>query len=181
MIKLGFCPTMKELAEKIAENHEDFIIEAQGSAAEAIQKLNIGILDIIIIGRLAKKSEIDKVNEKIMGEGYTLVTKGKKFIDKENLDKIKVHTSLPKDLVKELLPNTEVIFHNSKEEAVNKGLNDDSVLIDWKDFKDEYDLYVVLDGNIKAKEFRIPVLYSRDYDLNEIKHLNLQNTYWYKE
>lgn len=171
---------MKELAKKIGKNHEDFILEPQQSAAEAIYKLDIGIIDIIIIGRLAKKSEIDNVNEKRMAEGYTLVTKGKKFIDKKDLSNIKVHTSLAENITKELLPNTKVIFHPTKEEALQQGLNDNAVLIDWNNFKEEYDLYVVLDGNIKAKEFRIPVLYSRDYNLNDIKHINLNTSRWYK-
>lgn len=167
-ISVGYCPTMKLIAEKIANNNQDIVLVQQASSAKALQELNNQNIDIALIGRLAKQDEIGSVNEKMLGTGYTLVTNTKRFIQENDLSKIKVHTTIAKDIAKGILPESEIAFYSTMQEAITNGLSE-AVLIDWNDYKDEYELLVVMNGAQKVERFRIPVLYSNNYDFEKLK------------
>lgn len=167
-VSVGYCPTMKLIAEKIANNNQDIVLVQQASSAKALQELNNQNIDIALIGRLAKQDEIGSVNEKMLGTGYTLVTNTKRFIQENDLSKIKVHTTIAKDIAKGILPESEIAFYSTMQEAITNGLSE-AVLIDWNDYKDEYELLVVMNGAQKVERFRIPVLYSNNYDFEKLK------------
>lgn len=172
-VSLGYCPTMKQIAEKIANDDENIVLVEQGSSAQALQDLNNQKIDVVLIGRKAEQNEIQSVNERMLGQGHTLVTSSKKFIQESELANIKVYTAVEENIAKKMLPNTEIIFFSTAQEAINKGLHE-AVLIDWKDYKDEFELLVILKGIEKSEKFRIPVLYSKNYDLETI---NVQGGY----
>jgi hypothetical protein len=167
-ISLGYCPTMKAVAENIANNNQEIVLVQQHSSAQALQELNNKNIDVALIGRKAEQNEVQTTNEKVLGEGYTLVTNAKKFIQENNLESIKVHTAIAEDVARELLPNSEILFYSTTQDAVTNGLSE-AVLIDWKDYKDEYELLVVMKGTQKVEDLRIPVLYSNNYDLEKLK------------
>ena len=169
-IILGYCPTMQENAEEISVANNNVVLVKQASTSDALMSLKKGSVDAVLIGRLAKQSEIENVNELALKNGYTLITNEKRFIQKSELQKIRIHTSLNKNIAEQILPDIDVVYYQSTEEAVSKGLIE-AVLIDWRDFKDNYELLVIMDGNNKVKEFRIPVLYFFDKKL--LDNLNL--------
>jgi hypothetical protein len=165
LIMLGYCPTMQPIAEKIAKDNTNVILVVQPSSAQALQALKNAELDIALIGRIAKQSEIQSVNERMLGQGYTLVTDTKKFIQENELTNIKVHTAIEENIAKQILPDSEFFFYSTTQEAINQGLHQ-AVLIDWIDYEDEFELLVIMKGMQKHEDFRIPVLYSKDYNLS---------------
>ncbi|MFP4423951.1 MAG: hypothetical protein ACLFP2_01840 [Candidatus Woesearchaeota archaeon] len=159
-ITLGYCPTMAELAEDMAENN-NVSLKPFGSTSQALQALNNGQVDVILVGRLAGGHEVGAVHEKRLKEGLTLVGKEKRFIHADELLQSTVHTAEEKEIVKTYLPdNEDVVFHESTENAINEGI-DEIVLINWTDFSDEFGLVIPADSTgQKIEKFRIPVLYS---------------------
>lgn len=167
IVRLGYCPTMKPIAEKIAENNENIVLVKQPNSAQTLQALSVNI-DIALIGRMAKGREIQSTNRKMLGKGYTLVTDVKRFVQENELSEIKIHTAIEENIAKQMLPNSELIFYKTTQEAISQGLGE-TVLIDWNDYEDEYELLVVMKGMKKVEKFRIPVLYSENYNLEELR------------
>jgi hypothetical protein len=166
ILTLGYCPTMKEYAENIALNNPNIKILEIPSSELIFIGLEEGNLDIGLTGRLAKSTELNNPERIYLETGYTLITSTKRFIDKTDLKQIRVHTALKQGIAEELLPENTIIYYNNYNEAL-AGINE-AVLINWEDFKDNYELLVVMDGNIKVKDFRIPVLYSINYNLSRL-------------
>ncbi len=166
-ISLGYCPTMKPIAERIANSNENIILLEQSSSAQALQKLSNNKIDVALIGRKAEQDEIQMVNEKMLGQGYTLVTDTKNFIQENELANIKVHTAIEENIAEQIIPDSEIMFYPTTQEAIAQGLQE-AVLINWNDYKDEFELLVILKGMDKSERFRIPILYSKKYDLQEI-------------
>lgn len=165
---LGYCPTMQPVAEKIADNNEYIVLVAQQSSAQVLQALHNNDIDVALIGRKARQDERLSANERILEEGYTLVTAKKKFIQEEELAGIKVHTALAQDIAEQLLPGSEIVLHPTTQEAVANGLAE-AVLINWNEYNDQYALLVVMQGSQKAQRFRTPILYAKDQDLEHIR------------
>jgi hypothetical protein len=180
-IKLGYCPTMKNYSEQIAKKNTDkniILIETR-SSSDALYDLMNNKIDVAIIGRIAKQEEYKNnenkiANEKILGKGYTLVSNDKKFIQKYDLDKIRIHTSINESVARNLLPKSDITFHATTEDAIKKGISD-AVLIDWKEYKEEFELVVIMDGINKEPSFRIPVIYSFKDDFYNIKEVQNEN------
>jgi hypothetical protein len=173
ILTLGYCPTMKEYAENIVLNNPNIKILEVPSSELVFIGLKERNLDIGLTGRLAKSTELNNPEEIYLETGYTLITRIKSFIDKKDLKQIIIHTALKQDIAEKLLPENTIIYYNNYNEALT-GINE-AVLINWKDFKDNYELLVVMDGNIKVKDFRIPVLYSIN---NNLSKLNLNYNYF---
>lgn len=167
-VRVAYCPTMKPFAEQIANTNKNVLLLEQSSSAQALQELKNQNIDVALIGRKAEQSEIQSVNERILKEGYTLITTTKTFIQEKELANINIHTAIAEDIAKQLLPYSEIQFYTTTQEAVHTGLQE-AVLIDWKEYKEEYELLVVMKGTEKMVQFRIPVLYSNKYDLKKIK------------
>lgn len=171
-ITLGYCPTMSSLAEEIASKNSHISLQPFDYTAEALQSLNNGDIDLVLVGRLAKKDELNNAFEKWLGEGLTLVGREKKIVHISQLQNNRIYTAVDEKLANEYLPHTEnIIFHESTESAIREGMND-IILIDWKDYTDNLELVIPIDdlGN-KIEKFRIPVLYS--YDDANIKNLEV--------
>ena len=117
---------------------------------------------------MAKQKEVRSTNKRVLNKGHTLVTNAKRFIQENELSKIKIHTAIEKNIAKQMLPNSELIFYEITQEAISQGL-DEAVLIDWNDYEDKYELLVVMNDMKKVEKFRVPVLYSKGYNLEELK------------
>ncbi|MFW5865619.1 MAG: hypothetical protein ACOCU6_00835 [Nanoarchaeota archaeon] len=164
-VTLGHCPTMADLAKEIASKNEHVSLVRYGSTAKALDELDNGSVDVVLVGRLAHQSEVNDGFEKRLEEGLTLVGTEKKLMRMSDIKRSKVHTAVSEDLTGEYLPNANnIVFHDSTDSAIQKGLND-IVLIDWNDYTDDMELVIPVDmaGN-KIERFRIPVLYSTDED-----------------
>jgi hypothetical protein len=158
-IRLGYCPTMEPRAREYAQNHPNIVLIKQSSTAEALNNLKHEKIDQALVGRLATNNEKGSAHETILRQGYTLVSNQRKIVQKQQLNLFTVHTAVDKIIVEEMLPLSKIIYYNTTEDAIKHGLKE-HVLIDWQDFKDNYQLVVVMDNYNKVEQFRIPVLYS---------------------
>lgn len=171
-IKLGYCPTMANLAKGIASKNSHISLQGYGYTSEAFHALNNGNVEMVLVGRLAGKNELNNAFEKHLRQGLTLVGREKILIPISKLQNSRIHTAVDENLANEYFPNIEnVIFHESTESAIKEGIGD-LVLINWNDYTDNLGLVIPVDnlGN-KIEKFRIPVLYS--YDDANIKNLEV--------
>lgn len=158
--RLGYCPTMFPEATKLAKEKNYELVEF-ASASDVLVALNNNYINKALIGRKAKSFEIKQgVTEKILESENTLIAIQKGFIDYSILSLIEVHTSLPEKVVAKLMPeDQEVIYYQTKQEAINKIYDGKIVLISWDEFQDDFELAVVMNGNKKVREFRGVFLY----------------------
>ena len=172
MIKIAYCRTMQPFAEKITknENHIDMIL--MGSAAQVLSALQNNSVDGVLIGRYAKNREITETTKRVIfHEGITLVFHQKQGIDVEQLKWMKIKTYLLKNKISDVLNLFgEVEFRNSIEDCLKDGLQI-PLLIDWKDFRDDFELLIPLNHSGKVPIFRSPVLYFDDIDIKTIEHM----------
>ncbi len=160
IIRLGYCPTMKEDAEALAKQ-QGFQLVAFGSASEVLSALGKGQIEKGLIGRKASLSEISpQVRETVLRPGYTLVAYRKSYIEYSSLPLVAIHTYLPIEIVSGLIPESSRIeYHGSKKEALDKIYERQVVLISWEDWKDDFELLITMNGTEKVKCFRGAFLY----------------------
>ena len=159
---LGFCPTMKDEAINLQSKNSNIKLKQYPSTLNVLEDLNSGKIDIALVGRVAQSTELKEgFYEHRLDEGFTLITSKKSGILYNQLSNIRIHTYLKEEDIKTLFDDTQnIVYHESIEDAIKIGINE-AVLIDWKDYKDEYELLVPIDeNNNKIRGFRIPVLYS---------------------
>lgn len=171
-VTFGYCPTMAELAEEIRTYNHHISLEAYGSTGQALSALNKGQVDAVLVGRLAKASELNDAFEIRLRDGLTLVGRQKIFLSLSELEESNIHTYVSEERAREYLPETkDIVYHDSFETAIKEGL-DDMVLIDWHDFSDNLELVIPVDAYMnKVEKFRIPVLYS--FDKEKIEYLDI--------
>ncbi len=158
-IKLGYCPTMGEEAEKIAKENNYKLIKF-GSASETLANLDNELIDKALIGRKAKKYELSEgIKEVTLESGYTLVSNKKSFIPYSQLDNQKIYTYLSTDIINELVPGNSQINYLTKEKVSEKINQGKIALISWDDWKENFELIVVVSGNEKVQDFRGAFLY----------------------
>ena len=151
-IMLGYCPTMFPEAQKLSLER-DFVLKEYNSAAEVLNALRNNQINKALIGRKAKSYEINSnIKENILEGGYTLVSNQRGFIDYVELNSLEIYTYLEN--------NTLNLKKNlSKEEVLEKIKDGKIALIPWKDWNDDFELVVVMNGNEKVKDFRGVFLY----------------------
>ena len=168
--KMSFCPTMAPYAEMIAKGVEGIEPYPSSSAAMVLNMLSRGMIDMALIGREAYSDEVNSnIGKKRLKDGYTLIYTEKVAIPEEKLGEIPIKTYLPKEVAEKILPEPKnIVYCQTLEGCVNPD-NDLPVLIDWKDFKDEFELLIPInkEGG-KTPVFRAPVIYYRKNISKEI-------------
>ena len=170
--KLGFCPTMANIAIDLKSKNDFIELYPFDSAAEALFYLKQNAMDGIVIGRFAKQSEISPQIDKfcLQKEGYTLISSQKGFIEFEYIGRLQVHTYLPETLVKEKFPELKKVqFYQDKDATLQKVNHTEVALIDWHDYEDRYELMIPVDEGGKIKKYRLPILYFQK-DKAELAH-----------
>ncbi len=167
-ILLGYCPSMELTAQEISKQNPNVEIVRKDSTIDVLENLKSNGIDIALVGRLAKSSELPNNKQRMISSGYTLVSSSKQFIQKNELKTLTIHTALDPIIVQDILPDSKIIYYNTLEDTLREGM-DQAVLIDWDDYKDYMELVVVMEGELKDLTFRTPVLYSIDYDLNDFR------------
>ncbi len=159
-IVLGYCPTMREEALSISEDGQ-YELKRFGSASGVLSALEAGNIEKALIGRRAKKSELPgNTEERIVESGYTLVSSEKRFIRYSELSGNEIYTHLPESAVNKILPNNANVNYVAKEKLSEKINQGKISLISWDDWKDNFELAVIIQGNKKVKYFRGVFLYS---------------------
>ncbi len=172
-IKIAFCPTMAIHASKIKEDLSAVEIIVADRAAQALTMLRSGSADAVLIGRTARKKELSPgtKGKRFMG-GITLIYKMKTGISVDQLSQIPVVTYLKEEQLGELKNAfAKVYFAPTLEDCVKDGL-ETPVLIDWNDFRDEFEFLIPLTSTGKDLRFRAPVFYYKNLDeetLSEIE------------
>ncbi len=165
-MKISYCPTMAPYAEKIAKKFKNVELFPSSSAAEVLYMLRENAIDGALIGRVAHKREIDdRTKSYRLKEGNTLVYRQKAGISFDQLKQIEVYTYLEDENIKDIKDAFKNVVHfSSLQECLKDGLST-PVLINWKDYKDEFELLIPMDMKGKIPYFRAPVLYYKDEDL----------------
>ena len=160
-IKLAFCPTMERFAEVFEQDIKELSTVPAGSASEVLFMLRAGEVEAVLIGREAYLHELaPDIKKKRLHGGYTLVFSRKMALLKEQLPGIPVKTYLPAEIASEILPDSKNIEFCGSPEECEKIHPEMPMLIDWKDFKDEYKLLIPVEPNgAKDPVFRAPVIY----------------------
>ena len=167
-IILGYCPSMESTAQAISKENPNVEIIRKDSTINVLESLRSNEIDVALVGRIAKASELSDNKQRMLSSGYTLVSNTKRFIQKTELKSLTIHTSLNHDLAENILPESNIIYYDTIGEAIMQGMNQ-VILIDWKDYRDNMELVVVMDEELKDLTFRVPILYSIDYDLNNLR------------
>ncbi len=165
MKKIAFCPTMAPFADKISRSVKETTMIEMGSAAQVLAALRCGEVDGVLIGRYAKQQELDTdTRREILRGGYTLVFKQKSGIPGSQLKELTVKTYLDKNTLGKFIPLFDkVVWHESLEACVAEGLKI-PVIIDWKDYRDDFELLIPMNSRGKVPLFRAPVLYYKSID-----------------
>ena len=159
-IVMGFCPTMGIFLDEMKGLDIGIKPLQLGIAAQVLALLRGGYMNAGLVGRIAKKIEInDNIKEMRLAKGYTLVGKFKTAIPYGELPGMEIHTYLPEEVVKSFIPEAgNIIYHKSIEDAISEGVNS-AVLIDWDDYSDDYELVIPIEGGGKVLKFRTPTIY----------------------
>lgn len=98
MIKIAYCPTMKQYAETISKNINEVDMLEGSAAAAVLAAFREDQVDGVLIGRRAKRYEIDERTKfRKLQSGLTLVYLQKAAIDEAQLSSIPVKTYLKKE------------------------------------------------------------------------------------
>ena len=158
---LGYCPTMKNHAFEYARNNNFIAVEVETTSI-ALENLRKGNFDAVIVGRKAHQNEItSNINGTQLKEGYTLVADSRNIIPESQLSDYIIHTYLDSNITDKLLPNLEIFHYENFETAFAEGVSGypNAMLIDWRDYQDNFQLLIPMRGNSKTPEFRTPFLY----------------------
>ena len=168
-IIIGYCPTMEPYALKIKNKLPDVEIYNLGSAANALAYQKNKETDVTLIGRKAKEHEIsDETKELILKPGFTLVSNYRGMIEENNLKQITVHTAIKKEVAENFYPNfPNWKFYDDNKAALLGGLSE-AVLIDWTEWKDDFELLIPMNDTGKSPQFRTPIIYFNELDDNTI-------------
>lgn len=159
-LRLGYCPTMFPEAEKISENKGYDLIE-YNSASQVLRALRNNEIQKGLIGRKAYFDEIDSnFNKDIIESGFTLVSNKKEIIDYSQLNFVEIYAYSDLDQISHLFPDNQNIKFIEKQDILNKISEGKYVLISWDDWKNDFELIVVMAGFNKVRHFRGVFLYS---------------------
>ncbi len=161
--KIGYCPTMQAYADTISEKVPSVEMLDFGSAGQVLSLLKHGNLDGVLIGRTAENRETDENTACVrLKNGITLAFKMKYGIPEEQLKEIDVITYLKPEQVEHVKHFfKEIHYFNTLDECTNQKL-EVPVLVDWNDFRDDFQLLIPMNDFGKTAEFRAPVIYHKN-------------------
>ena len=171
MINIAFCPTMQPFAEKLAQIEGINMVPLQ-SAGQSLAMLKSGRVQGALIGRYAKRQEIDSETQReILKGGCTLVYRVKTAIREDDLKNIAVNTYLDEGEIQPFQALIGEIHHFDSLEACLNDQLQTPVLINWQEYRDDFELLIPMNAHGKTPLFRAPVLYAKGIDAAMIKRI----------
>ncbi len=172
MIKIAYCPTMQPYADLISKNVKEVEMLEGNAAASVLAALRTGQVDGVLIGRNAKEYEIDEETHFArLKKGITLVYMQKAMVDENQLSTIPVKTYLEKDKVGDMIQYFQSVdWRDSFEDCFKDGL-DIPALIDWDDYRDNFELLIPVNRFGKTPVFRAPVIYYKNINESTIEKI----------
>jgi hypothetical protein len=170
VISVGYCPTMA--AELSILDADGVFIEGvqYPSAAQAVQALQDGAVDAVLIGRKPYATEISEGLVFIqMREGVTMINVQQRIIPYAELASLHVHTTLDLKDIDGLFPESTQIIHHTEPVSVVLLDHNSAVLMEWADVEGNYQLLIpVNEQGQKIPQFRTPFLV---YDASNAENL----------
>ncbi|BBE31467.1 hypothetical protein OSSY52_16080 [Tepiditoga spiralis] len=174
-MKLVYCPTMTPFASEILKNVSDEVEFIKvPSAAQALSMLKYNEADSVLIGRSAKQRELSEDTKELrLKNGYTLAFKDKEMIYEEELKDLSVLTYLNENDLNDFKDTFKEIKYLSSLKECLKFKLDIPILVDWQDFREDFQLLIPVNDDGKVMKFRAPVLYykKRTEDILKIKNM----------
>ena len=170
--KIAYCPTMQPYVETIAQRVDEVEMMNYSSAGQVLSMLRNSEIDGVLIGRTAASYEIDAKTEFVrLKDGITLAFKMKYGLPEVQLKDIDVLTYLKAeqvDHVKHFFK--EIHFRESLDKCLQENL-EVPVLVDWNDFRDDFQLLIPMNDFGKTQQFRAPVIYHKNIDEQVIQKI----------
>ena len=167
-IILGICPTMSIFAQELTKKNKGLEIINLGSAAQVLYSLSNNEIDVGLIGRKAKKSEFEGYSKELKNDNkFTLVSRQKDFILKDELEHLPIYISLKPEIIKKEFPELKnIIFVNKSTGELKSG---EVRLISWDNWNDNFELLIPIDKfHNKIIKFRKSYLFSKNKNLVQI-------------
>jgi hypothetical protein len=161
-IIVGYCPTMKEDVIEFSNKNENVVLKEFQSSGDVLLALENDVINLAIIGRRAKSFEGNNFIEEIKESGFTIVFSQKVLIQTSDLNLIPLHTHHT-NYPRKYFSEDKVFLHSNLSETISNAFaNDEPALITWEEFNDELELVVVMQGQIKNKDFRGVFFYKKE-------------------
>jgi hypothetical protein len=161
-IRMGYCPTMHPYVQSLAESHQNVIPVLYDNSAAAMQALQAGTVQAILIGRTAWAHElIADLRLLLMDDGLTLIVQQPGVICYEDVPKIRILTHEDPTAVQSLIPiHTNVVFYDDFEQMISDMDASAAVLLRWSQVSPTDNLLIPVDpSGLKTPDFRSPHLY----------------------
>ncbi len=161
-IRIGYCLTMDPHVKNLAEAHQKVIPVLYENSAAAMQALQAGNVQAIVIGRSAWEHEIvEDLRLLLMADGLTLIVQQPGFIYYEDLPRIRILTHEDPTAIQSLIPvQNNVIFYDDFEQMLADMDASVAVLLRWSQVSPSDNLLIPVDPTgIKTPGFRSPHLY----------------------
>ncbi len=173
MTSIAYCPTMEVYIVKLREQLPEVTFVAMPSAGMVLLELKEHRIDGVIIGRPAYSYELNRDTKFVrFRNGHTLVYQTKMAIDERKLKDLKIITYLEREEIKDYLPLFKSIdFYSSLHACLSFNL-EIPILIDFKDFSDDFELLIPVNANGKHPLFRAPVLYYNQIDAELVNRMS---------
>ena len=161
-IKMGYCPTMDPYVQSLAESHQNVMPVLYDNSAAAMQALQAGTVQAILIGRTAWAHELtEDLRLLLMADGLTLIVQQPGFIRYEDLPRIRIFTHDDPAAVQSLIPiQTNMVFYDDFEQMLTDMDASVAVLLRWSQVSPTDNLLIPVDpSGLKIPGFRSPHLY----------------------
>jgi len=161
-IRMGYCPTMHPYVQNLAESHQEVIPVLYDNSAAAMQALQAGAVQAILIGRTAWAHELTTdLRLLLMSDGLTLIVQQPGFIRYEDVPKIRIFTHEDPAAVQSLIPiQTNVVYYDDFEQMIAEMDASVAVLLRWSQVSPTDNLLIPVDpSGLKTPAFRSPHLY----------------------
>ncbi len=176
MSKIVYCPTMHSYAEELSERMNFLEFIPVSSAADALYFLNGRHVEAVLIGRVAKQMEIDgEILPYRLKNGNTLVYEKKIVVPYDYLKRLEVKTYLSKNTLQIKDAFKRVAFFHSLEECLDKEGLKVPILINWRDYRDDFELLIPVNDLGKVPYFKAPVLYYVKESLEDDELLRMKS------
>lgn len=161
-IKIGYCPTMAPYVQALAETRPYVTPVLYDNSAVAMQALQTGSVQAILIGRAAWSHElVENLRLVLLSDGLTLIVQQPGVIRYGDLEKVRIFTHEDRAAIQDLLPaQTDIIFFDDFDQMRAAMDGSVAVLLRWSQVSPVDNLLVPVDAaGLKIPGFRSPHFY----------------------
>jgi len=161
-ISIGYCPTMAPYVQNLAETYTNLTLTRFDNSARALQALQAGQVQAVLIGRIAWQNELSESLRLVrLADGLTLIARQPGFIAYEDLSRLNILTTERESAAQSLLPDEAVVTYYSDFDQMMADLDASAgVLLRWSQVTPVDSLLTPVYGTgNKMPSFRSPHFY----------------------